>query len=133
MLFTTHCAKCHKLYGEGGAIGPDLTGAQRSNLDYLLENILDPSSVVSKDYRMSVAELEDGRVLSGIIVEQTPRTLTLQTQTDKVTIERGEIVELTPTNLSPMPDGILQPLSESQIRDLIAYLKHPQQVAIPAP
>ncbi|ADG68557.1 membrane-bound dehydrogenase domain protein [Planctopirus limnophila DSM 3776] len=132
VLFTTHCAKCHKLYGEGGAIGPDLTGAQRSNLDYLLENILDPSSVVSKDYRMSVAELEDGRVLSGIIVEQTPRTLTLQTQTEKLTIERSEIVELTPTNLSPMPDGILQPLSESQIRDLIAYLKHPQQVALPA-
>jgi putative membrane-bound dehydrogenase-like protein len=132
-LFTQHCSKCHKLYGEGGAIGPDLTGAQRSNLDYLLENIIDPSAVVSKDYRMSIAELEDGRVISGVIVEQTARTLTLQTQTERVTLERSEIAELSPTEQSPMPEEILKPLSPEQVRDLIAYLKHPQQVPLTNP
>ena len=51
----------------GGKLGPDLTGSGRSKLDYLLENIVDPNSAVSSDYRMNVVQLKDGRVLSGMI------------------------------------------------------------------
>src|SRR5690606_29875300 len=62
-LFQTACAKCHRLFGEGGTTAPDLTGAQRSNLHYLLENIVDPSATISENYKMSIVILDDGRVL----------------------------------------------------------------------
>ncbi|MEI9896359.1 MAG: hypothetical protein WDN28_21470 [Chthoniobacter sp.] len=81
-VFAGICATCHTLYGEGGKIGPDLTGANRDNLDYLLENIADPSAVVAPDFRLSIISLKDGRVLSGMITTKTDRTLTLRTMTD---------------------------------------------------
>ena len=68
-VYQTTCANCHRLFGTGGTIGPDLTGSGRHNLDYLLGNIVDPSAIVNKDYRMSVVRHADGRVLSGIICQ----------------------------------------------------------------
>lgn len=139
VVFEGLCAKCHRLYGEGSTIGPDLTGSNRSNIDYLLQNIIDPSAIVSADYRMTVLQMEDGRVLSGIVAEQTDKTLTLQTPTDRVTVEKGEIEAQKKTNLSPMPDLQLgaepnQPgglLTDEQFLDLISYLKNPAQVPLP--
>ena len=66
-LFVQTCANCHTLFGTGGKIGPDLTGAQRSDLGYLLENIIDPAATVAADYRMSTLALADGRLLNGIV------------------------------------------------------------------
>ncbi|SFI47262.1 PVC-type heme-binding CxxCH protein [Planctomicrobium piriforme] len=131
LVFAKTCAKCHKLYGEGEKVGPDLTGSNRNNIDYLLENIVDPSAVVNKDFRMTVLMLADGRVLNGVITEQTDRTLTLQSLTEKVTIDKDDVEESKPTSLSPMPEGMLQTLSANQVRDLIAYLRHASQVALP--
>jgi putative heme-binding domain-containing protein len=132
MVFDRICASCHKLYGVGGEIGPDLTGSGRDNLDYLLENIVDPSATVSADFRMTVAAMRDGRVLNGQLKAQTPRTVTLQTQTEPVILERTEIESLRPSPSSLMPDGLLETLSSAEIRDLIAYLAHPTQVALPS-
>jgi putative membrane-bound dehydrogenase-like protein len=131
-VYNTACAACHRLHGEGGQTGPDLTGAGRDNLDYLLENIVDPSAVVTADFRMSVADLKDGRVLNGIVAEQTPRTITFKTMTETVTVERSEIESLQKSNLSLMPDGLLEALNETQIRDLLAYLMHSAQVPLPS-
>jgi len=64
MLFSAVCASCHKLYGEGAALGPDLTGSDRHNLDYLLGNIVDPNAMVPADYRVSAPKLKDGRTLT---------------------------------------------------------------------
>jgi putative heme-binding domain-containing protein len=130
-LYNTACVACHRLYGEGGQVGPDLTGAGRDNLDYLLENIVDPSAVVTADFRMSVASLKDGRVLNGIVAAQTARTLTLKTMTETITVERGEIESLQESKLSLMPEGLLEALTETQARDLIAYLMSPGQVGLP--
>lgn len=130
-LFNTVCAACHRLHGEGGQIGPDITGAGRDNLDYLLENIADPSAVVTADFRMSIATLKDGRVLNGIVIANTPRTITLQTMTESVTIERAEITSLDQSTLSLMPEGLLEAFNQTQVRDLIAYLMHPGQVPLP--
>ncbi len=129
-LFNKGCSQCHMLYGQGAKIGPDITGAQRSSLDYLLENILDPSAVVGKDYRMTILETEDGRTVSGLLVSNDGKRLHMQTQTSLEVIPAENISQMRETSLSPMPDGLLNGLSTEQIRDLIAYLMHPSQVPI---
>jgi putative heme-binding domain-containing protein len=131
-LFNTACAACHTLYSEGGKVGPDLTGGGRDNLDYLLENIVDPSAVVTADFRMSIVELKDGRVLNGLIAAKTERTLTLKTMTETLTVERNEITGIRESTLSLMPEGLLEALTTEQARDLIAYLMHQSQVPMPA-
>jgi putative heme-binding domain-containing protein len=130
-VFQTACASCHRLFGSGGSIGPDLTGSNRQQLEYLLENVLDPSAVVNKDYRMSVLRLADGRVLSGLVIRQDEERVVLHTPTEQFTLLRSEIEEQKLTDLSPMPDGLLAPLSEQQVRDLFAYLMAPGQVDLP--
>ncbi len=131
MIFTAVCGACHMMYGQGGKIGPDLTGSGRANLDYLLENIADPSGVVSADYRMSVLTLKDGRVLSGVIAEKNDRTLTLRTLAETMTVDLSEIAKKETSSLSMMPEGLLLALQPAQVRDLIAYLMHPVQVPLP--
>ena len=130
-IFQATCATCHKLFGQGADIGPDLTGAQRDNLDYLLENVVDPSAVVSADFRTSEVILKDGRTLSGMIRSTTERTLTPQTPTGLFPLERGEIERVQTSTHSLMPDGLLENLSAPEIRQLMAYLSSPQQVSLP--
>ncbi len=129
ILYRGVCSACHVLYGEGGAIGPDLTGSGRTNLDYLLENIVDPSSVVGADHRMSFFQLEDGRTLTGVVSDENDRNVTVKLLTGSETLPKDGIEKREVSPLSMMPEGLLQALSEEQVRDLIAYLMHP----IPVP
>jgi putative membrane-bound dehydrogenase-like protein len=132
VVFNTACAVCHTLYGEGGKIGPDLTGGGRENIDYLLENIVDPSSVVTADFRMTVVELKDGRLLNAIVTSKTDRTVTLKTMTEAMTTPREEVVAMRESADSLMPEGLLEALTGDQARDLIAYLMHKTQVPLPS-
>ena len=132
VLYEKTCAKCHRLFGSGGKIGPDLTGSNRTNMDYLLENMVDPSALIPKGYEMVVLALEDGRVLNGTIVRQTEQQVTLQTQNELVVLDRRQVEEMKPSKLSLMPEGQLDKLSEQQIADLIAYLAGHTQVRLPA-
>ncbi len=129
-LFQQHCSNCHVLYGVGQKVGPDITGSHRSNLDYLLENILDPSASVGAEFRTVIVLLEDERVVNGVVVEQTDRTITLQTSQERVTIDRREIEEMKQSETSLMPDGLIQNMTDEQVRDLFGYLMHDQQVAL---
>jgi putative membrane-bound dehydrogenase-like protein len=129
-LFAKTCQQCHTLYGVGGKVGPDITGSNRGNLDYLLENILDPSAVIPKEYAATVLELKNGRVVTGIVREQTPAAVTVVTATETLTIPRSEIDSLTPSNVSMMPDDQLKPFSDHEVRALIAYLQSPGQVPL---
>ena len=131
-VFAGICATCHTLYGEGGKIGPDLTGANRDNLDYLLENIADPSAVVAPDFRMSLITLKDGRVLAGMVTAKNEHTLTLRTMTDVQTVERAEIGKIEESPLSMMPEGLLAAFTPEQTLNLFAYLMGHQQVELPA-
>ena len=131
VIFEKSCGRCHKLFGAGESIGPDLTGGNRSNIDYLLENIVDPSGVVNRDYRMSVVLLGDGRVLNGLVTARDEHTLTLVTPTDKQVIAVEDVDEVTVTAQSPMPEGMLDQLTPDEIRDLIGYLMQPAQVPLP--
>lgn len=128
VVFNTACATCHTLYGHGGKVGPDLTGGGRDNLDYLLDNLVDPSAVVNADFRVSIVDLKDDRTLNGLIAAQTDRTLTLKTQTETLTLERSGIESVRESALSLMPEGLLEGLSETQVTDLLAYLMHRSQV-----
>ncbi|MEC8411427.1 MAG: c-type cytochrome, partial [Planctomycetota bacterium] len=121
-VFQKNCSNCHRLYGKGDSVGPNLTGAQRGDLDYLLTNILDPSAIVGKDYRMTLVETTDGRLLSGLIVSDTPVLLVLQTASQKINIPREEIAVVQTTTSSSMPEGLLSHLSDQEAIDLIGYL-----------
>jgi putative membrane-bound dehydrogenase-like protein len=130
-LFATVCAACHKMYGEGAAIAPELTGSDRHNLNYLLENIVDPNAVVPADYRMTIVKLKDGRTLSGVIPEQNEKAITVQTPAERVTIPRSDIAEMQQLSQSFMPEGLLTALGEENVKHLIAYLMSNAQVPLP--
>ncbi len=122
------CASCHKLYGQGGLIGPELTGAQRTNLRYWTENVLDPSGTVAANYRVTLFLIDDGSLVSGVIASEDDATVTVQTVKEKVVIEKDTIEQRKNSTQSLMPEGLLDALDDNQRRDLIAYLMHSRQV-----
>lgn len=128
ILYDQQCASCHMLYGKGGKLGPDLTGSGRTNLDYLLENIVDPSSAVSADYRLNVIHLKDGRVLSGMIVSQDRNSLTVRMPGTEIVVSKVTIKNRQTLSDSIMPTGLLDNLRVEDRRDLIAYLMNPNQI-----
>jgi putative heme-binding domain-containing protein len=127
--FTALCGACHKLYGEGGAIGPDLTGSDRHNLDYLLGNIVNPNEVVPADYLLTVFTLKDGRVISGVVPERNEKTVTVQTPVERLTIPADTITKRESMPVSLMPEGLLKTMDEATVKDLIAYLMTKAPVA----
>ena len=131
VLFEQSCAKCHRLFGSPMGIGPDLTGAQRSNLHYVLENTLDPSATLGENYKMTIAVLVDGRVINGIVGAKTESTTTFNTPTGPMVIENTQIEETRVSNLSIMPEGQLDLLSEQQVADLVKYVQSTEQVPLP--
>ncbi|HVL10947.1 MAG TPA: c-type cytochrome, partial [Gemmata sp.] len=131
-VFAKTCQQCHQLFGEGGTIGPDLTGSNRADLDYILSNVIDPSSEVGRDYRMSVVRTADERVITGIVVERTAARVVVQTATDRVTLSPDDVTGVKDSPLSIMPEGQLDALSREQVRDLVAYLASKSQVPVPA-
>ncbi|MEZ5949494.1 MAG: c-type cytochrome [Planctomycetaceae bacterium] len=129
LLYDRTCSACHRLFDSGKEIGPNLTGSNRDNLDYLLENMLAPSAIVPRQYRISTVVLTSGRVLNGLIVSQTERSLTLQTEKELLNLDQDDVELIKPSNLSLMPEGQLDKMSNEEIRDLIGYLQSSRQVA----
>ena len=121
-VFQKNCASCHTLFGEGRMVGPDLTGAQRTDLDYVLINVMDPSALVGHAYRVTIVELKDGRVINGIVKAEDASTLTLQTATDRIVVATQDIEERQQQSVSMMPEGLLNRLSIQDVRDLVKYL-----------
>jgi len=130
-LFARTCAKCHTLFDDGGKIGPDLTGSQRVNPEYVLTKVLDPNAVVAKDFQMTVFTLNDGRVVNGIVKQETPQVVTVQTQNEVVRLVKSDIDSRKQSAQSMMPEGQLTPMSDAEVRDLIAYLAGADQPPLP--
>jgi putative membrane-bound dehydrogenase-like protein len=129
-VFVKVCAQCHTMYGVGGKIGPDITGSNRKDLDYLLENILDPSAVIPKDYAPHVITLSSGRVVTGIIKSDAGAAVVVQTPNEVLTLSKSDIESRVPSTTSMMPDDLLKPLSPAEIRALVGYLRHPTQTPL---
>jgi putative membrane-bound dehydrogenase-like protein len=121
-LYAKNCAACHTLFGEGGKIGPDLTGANRGSLDYLLENLVDPSALVPANYQLTVIATVDGRVLSGMVIEENDKVLKLQTPTELILLPNDKIDQRKLTRKSMMPEALLKDLTDAELRNLIAFL-----------
>ncbi len=132
-VFAKSCATCHTLFNEGGKIGPELTGSQRANPEYILSKVVDPSAVVARDFQMTVLDLKNGRSVSGLVKSETEKTVTMQTQNEVVLVNKTDIDERKKSSQSMMPDGLFVLLSDADIRDLIAYLGGAEQVALPSP
>jgi putative membrane-bound dehydrogenase-like protein len=131
-VFAKTCANCHRLFGEGAKIAPELTGSQRANLDYVLDNVLDPSGIVPNEYKVHILRLADGRILQGVITEENPQTLTIQTANETLSLPIADIEARKSSPLSMMPEGLFDRLTPDEIRNLVAYLASPQQVPLPA-
>jgi putative membrane-bound dehydrogenase-like protein len=123
-VFTKTCAGCHKLFNEGQTIGPELTGAERGNLEFLLESLVDPSRVIRKEYLGVTVATRDGRVLNGLVVEESDAALVLfDSNQQKTPVAKADIDEQAASTTSVMPEGLLDPLTDDQIRDLFRFLQ----------
>jgi len=122
-VFSRTCQQCHALFGVGGDVGPELTGANRTDLEYLLSNIVDPSAVVGKDYLSTLVWTTDERLVSGILREETASSLVLRTERERVVIPKSEIESRRTSELSTMPEGLLETLRPDEVVDLFAYLQ----------
>lgn len=123
-VFTQACATCHKLFGEGNTIGPDLTGSDRKNTDLLLQNIVNPSGYIRPEYVAYDVETKDDQNISGLMVESTASAVTLvDRNNERHVLPRERISRLRESSLSLMPDGLLEGLKPQQIMDLFSYLR----------
>lgn len=127
-LFVKTCQQCHTLFGVGGKVGPELTGSNRADLEYVLSNVLDPSALIGKDYIAHIVSTTDGRVLTGVVKAEDKDALTLQTANEIVVIPNNEVEERKPSSQSMMPEDLWSPLSDHDVRSLVAYLASPAQV-----
>ncbi len=129
-LFHAACASCHRLFNQGGAIGPDLTPFRRDDLDTLLLSIVNPSAEIREGYENVGIETRDERSLSGFVVRQDDRVVVLRgLDGQDLVVQRSEIAELRAAGMSLMPEGLLDALDEQQLRDLFAYLRSSQPLA----
>jgi putative membrane-bound dehydrogenase-like protein len=123
-LFREKCATCHRLGGEGETLGPDLTFANRNDRDFLLVSLVDPSGAVRKEYQASVVATRDGRLFTGLVVEQTPEAVTLRdAKGERTRIARSEIEEIKDSDVSLMPESLYKEFSPDQLRDLFRFLQ----------
>lgn len=129
-VFSRTCQQCHTLFGTGGDIGPELTGANRADLEYLLSNVLDPSAVVGKDYQSTLVWTHDGRLVSGILAEETSSSIVLKTERGRVVLARSEFESQRLSELSTMPEGLLELLKPEDVVVLFAYLQGTSQTTL---
>jgi putative heme-binding domain-containing protein len=122
-VFKKLCAQCHKIHGEGEEVGPDITLNGRGSYEQLLSNVFDPSLVIGAAYEATTVATRDGRVLTGLIAEESPERIVLRLQGGKLeAIARSGVEELASSPLSLMPEDLEKQLSERELADLFAFL-----------
>jgi quinoprotein glucose dehydrogenase len=120
-----YCQRCHQLDGQGGEVGPPLNGiAAQPGKDrrYLLESVVLPSAQIAKGYETAVVTLADGRVVSGVVKEDTKRQLRLVTPENRELVIPADEIEGRRTGPSAMPDDLHPKLTRRELRDLVEFL-----------
>jgi len=126
-LFDQQCARCHTLFSTGGKVGPDLTTYRRDDLENILLNIVNPSAEIREGYTTYIVATTDGRILSGVLIEEDKNVVVLRGGDGKESaLARADIDTIRPSRTSIMPEGLLNELSDQQVRDLFAYLRSTQ-------
>src|SRR5678815_5737933 len=117
------CIRDSKMYGEGQEVGPDITLNGRASFDQLLSNVFDPSLVIGASYQARLVKLTDGRVLTGLLAEDSPQRVVLKVQGGKQEIIPREDIEMMKiSELSLMPQDVEKTLKPEEIADLFAYI-----------
>ena len=123
-LFKKHCATCHRLFDDGNKVGPDLTHANRKDREFMLASLVDPSAQIRKEYLSYIVQTTDGRVLNGLIADQSPAEITLlDAKNQRIRIAADDVEAIKESSVSLMPEDILKPLSPQDLRDLFTYLE----------
>jgi putative heme-binding domain-containing protein len=131
-LFNASCGKCHTLFGEGGAIGPDLTTFKRDDIDNVLLHVINPSAEIREGFENYLVSTDDGRTLNGFLVEKDNRVVVLRgVDGQNITIARDRVEDMRVLPISLMPEGLLKGLTDQQVRDLFAYLRGGQPLQVP--
>ena len=122
-VFQKVCAQCHRIYGQGQDVGPEITANGRASFEQLLSNVLDPSLVIGASYQARIVVTTDGRTLTGLLAEDNPQRIVLKMQGGKTeTIARSDIESITISRLSLMPEGLEKQLTQTELVDLFEYL-----------
>ncbi len=122
-VFKKICAQCHKIYGEGQDVGPELTSNGRNDFEQLVSNVFDPSLVIGPGYQATTVATTEGRILTGLLIEDGKQRVVLKLQGGQVeTIQRGQVDELKTSEMSLMPDSFESQISRQEIADLCAFL-----------
>ena len=129
-IFDRTCLACHIMYGTGGVIGPDLTGSNRANLDYILLNILDPSDDIPDSYKMVTVTTHDGQTLVGAVSEEDGRRIVLNAVGQKQIVAKEDIQSRVVSDISMMPEGLLMTLKDNEVANLIQYLRTEEPLKI---
>jgi putative heme-binding domain-containing protein len=129
-LFKTTCANCHTLFNDGAKTGPELTGFDRKNTQFLLTHVIDPSAIIRPEYIAYDVVTTDGRTLFGLLADPTPTAVTLiDVKSERTVIPRPKIESMEPSAVSLMPEKLLDQFTDQQIRDLFAYLQRDEPPA----
>ena len=128
VIFNRTCIACHKLFGEGADIGPELTGGDRFNVDHWLDNILDPNGLIGPGYELHEIAKNDGTTVTGMLAAENDKELLLRLVGAETRVQKKDVKSNKALGLSLMPEGMLNGLSEDEVRNLISYLMAPGQV-----
>ena len=131
VIYQRACAACHVMYGEGGKIGPELTGSNRADPEYLLLNVIDPNYDVPEGYRLVTIVSKSGQVFAGNVSEEDDTKIVLTMVGQKSVIAKADVKSRMTSKISLMPEGLLLTLKDKEFLDLIQYLRTEKQAPLP--
>jgi len=123
-IYRRACSNCHRVFGEGKLVGPDIGDVRNKTPEQLLGDIIDPNRIVEPRYANCTVLLHDGRTMSGRVLRETPEAIVLlQPGALETVVPRAEIDTVSSSGLSLMTVGIEKDVSVQEMADLIAFLK----------